>query len=136
LSQLRRREGLGPRTSLDQGRPSFQDREPLPLRELPAQLGDPLVNATNSYLRLYTLGECTVIVTKDFGRWHLSVAHPGRYPNWDEIAEARYRVLPPDITVVMVLPPTSQPYVNIHPNCFQLIQIDPDALIPWERGGL
>lgn len=81
-----------------------------------------MLNASNSYLRIYSLGECSVIVTKEFGTWHLSVAHPRRYPTWDEIAEARYRVVPDAVTMALVLPPRAE-YVNLHENCFQLTEV-------------
>lgn len=53
-------------------------------------------------------------------RWHLSISHPGRYPNWDEIAEARDKLLPADLAFVMLLPAAWDTYVNVHPNCFHL----------------
>jgi hypothetical protein len=44
------------------------------------------------------LWECTVIVTRaEATGWHLSIAHHARYPTWDEISQARYRLLPEDI---------------------------------------
>lgn len=81
-----------------------------------------LINAANSYLRCYLLGQCSVIVTKEFGDWHLSIAHPARYPTWDELAQARYRAVPKGVWMAMMLPPPEH-YVNIHRNCFQLVQI-------------
>lgn len=105
------------------GSPDYTKRPPLPLAERPPRPGDAVfLNAFNSYLRVYSLGPCSVIVTKEFGRWHLSIAHPSRYPHWDEIAEARYRVLPAGVTVALVLPPRAE-YVNYHPNCFQLHEV-------------
>lgn len=61
----------------------------------------------------------TVLVTKDAGRWHLSIAHPSRYPTWDEIKEARYRFVPDEVYMMMPLPP-SKVYLNVHQNCFHL----------------
>lgn len=66
--------------------------------------------------------------------WHLSISHrtneatpqPGRYPTWDEIAEARYRFVPDDVTVAMLLPPRSE-YVNAHATTFHLWQVAGDA---------
>jgi hypothetical protein len=55
----------------------------------------------------------TAFVAFEFGRWHLSIsARSGRYPTWDEIADARYDLLPDSITCVIVLPPRAQ-YVNV-----------------------
>lgn len=103
--------------------PTFAKRRPLPLVEVEVDTdpGHPLLNATNSYLREYLLGTCPVIVTREFGLWHLSISHPARYPTWDEVAEARYRILPPGLTFVMPLPPIGR-YLNMHPNCFHLFQ--------------
>lgn len=55
--------------------------------------------------------------------WHLSIAHPDRYPSWDEIADARYELVPDDVTMALLLPPPGE-YVNEHPHCFHLWQID------------
>lgn len=54
--------------------------------------------------------------------WHLSISHPSRYPNWDEIKDARYRFCPDDVDMVMHLPPRSQ-YVNVHNHCFHLHEL-------------
>jgi len=64
--------------------------------------------------------KCTVVVqhTAQLG-WHISVAHPFRYPSWDEIAAARYALVPDDACMAMMLPPEAE-YVNLHPNCFHL----------------
>lgn len=76
--------------------------------------------------------------------WHLSISHrlrvlrpdgtptPGRHPTWDEIADARYDLLPLDITVAMMLPPPHQ-YVNLQPTTFHLHQVqwlDPSFVPP------
>ncbi len=57
--------------------------------------------------------------------WHMSVSfqdHRGRnsrYPSWDELAHARYELLPDDISFVMHLPGTAE-YVAVHPTTFHL----------------
>lgn len=58
-------------------------------------------------------------------RWHLSISHPDRYPTWDEIKAARYRFVPKEITMAMLLPPPDE-YVNIDSNCFHLHQLHPE----------
>jgi len=100
----------------------------LPLKEIPtpADLQRRLINDRNTYLRAYMLGECSVLVTKEDDAWHLSIAHPGRYPRWDEISEARYRLLPEDKVIAMILPPRKA-YINIHENCFQMFEIPDDG---------
>lgn len=109
-------------------RPTFLDESPLPLAEHPppSTTEARLLNATNSYLRCYSLGECSVIVTREYGRHHLSIAHPRRDPTWREIAEARYRILPGDVVMAMLLPPLAS-YINLHAHCFQMIEIDDPA---------
>lgn len=113
------------------GAPSFDRRAALPLVEIPSPLATDrrLVNGSNSYLRTYRLGECTVIVTREYGRWHLSIAHESRYPTWDEIAEARYRILPGDLVMGLLLPPKAE-YVNIHRNCFQIVEVVDSREVP------
>jgi hypothetical protein len=109
---------------------------PLPLREVPAaaslraafDLVDHMAGTESAaYCRCYRLGECTVIVTREFGRWHLSIAHPARYPTWHEITQARYRLLPADATIAMLLPPQYE-YINIGKHVFQMIEIPREAL--------
>jgi hypothetical protein len=76
-------------------------------------------------------GECGVLISIDMGRWHMSISHPKRYPSWDEIKGARYKFLPTHIHVAMILPPPSE-YVNLHPNCFHLWEVqDPLANQIW-----
>jgi hypothetical protein len=74
--------------------------------------------------RIYSAaGGCSVIVSRDAGRWHVSISHRHRYPTWDEIADARYALVPDDVTMAMLLPPSSE-YVNAHDFCFHLWEID------------
>ena len=55
---------------------------------------------------------------------HLSVSHKARYPTWDELFNARYSLMPGDMTVAQILPAPEQ-YVNVHPFRFHLWEIDP-----------
>jgi hypothetical protein len=55
--------------------------------------------------------------------WHMSIAHERRYPTWDEIADVRYELVPDDVTMALLLPPSDE-YVNAHEFCFHLWQID------------
>jgi hypothetical protein len=88
--------------------------------------------------RAYTLGRCRVIVGREpIGaggelKWHLSISHRARYPTWDEIREARYRFIPNDVTVAMILPPKEE-YVNFHENCFHLHEIEDEKRIVIAR---
>lgn len=106
-------------------KPSALKRKPLPLAEQPPlPIHARLLTAENSYVRFYTLGDCTVLVTREFGRYHLSIAHPKRYPAWEEISEAWYRVVPGAAERVgaLILPPLSR-YLNVHEFCMQVHEI-------------
>lgn len=65
---------------------------------------------------------CTVLVAREPAGWHLSIAHSERYPTWDEIADARYALLPDEIYAAVILPPKAE-YVNLHDNCFHVRQV-------------
>jgi hypothetical protein len=77
--------------------------------------GNPLCN-------WYQWGDCRVFVGLEPAGWHLSISHPNRNPTWEEIKQARYDFCPHDVTMAMILPPTTE-YVNIHNFCFHLHQI-------------
>ncbi len=79
-------------------------------------------------LEAFWLRDCLVFTEIEAHGWHLSISHRRRYPTWDEIAEARYQLVPDDVTMVMALPP-SDTYVNLHPNVFHLHQAPPN----WEE---
>lgn len=62
--------------------------------------------------------------------FHLSISHrtangrPGRYPTWDEIADARDVLLPAEVSFVMVLP-AADDYVSLHDTTFHLHEEQP-----------
>lgn len=89
---------------------------------VPPKLAAALQNTENHYIRAYALGECSILVTKEFDSLHMSIAHPSRLPTWDEVAQARYRLLPGNRTYAMILPPVEE-YINLHPHCFQLMEV-------------
>jgi len=64
----------------------------------------------------YRVGECNVIQTT---KTHFSISNPRRDPTWEEIASARYALLPKLKDCVMVLPPDDA-YVNVHEHCFHV----------------
>jgi hypothetical protein len=75
-------------------------------------------------------GHLSVFVSREPSGWHLSISHrrgrdnrPGRYPGWDEIADARYQFCPPEVTMAMLLPPLEE-YVNLHETTFHLWQVN------------
>jgi hypothetical protein len=83
-----------------------------------------------SQTTFYGKAECKVILSHELPtpkdekkRWHLSISCQDRYPTWEEIKDARYSLLPMGLTFAQILPPMSQ-FINIHPNCFHLWEID------------
>jgi hypothetical protein len=78
-----------------------------------------------AYYRNVSDGRLRAILGEEPDGWHLSVSfvnHRGdgtRYPTWDEIADARYRLAPEEITLVMFLPPP-EAYVALHDTTFHL----------------
>ena len=83
--------------------------------------------------RAYAWHGCHIIIAKEAGRWHLSISHPRRLPTWNEVRDARYLLLPADITMAMILPPPTQ-YVNVHPYCFHLHEIEGENVGNSNRG--
>jgi len=88
----------------------------------PVQIGVDYV-----FNKAYAKGDLRIWVTRDAYwtgevRWHLSISTNHRYPTWEEIRDARYALLPDNITMGMLLPPKRE-YVNVHPNCFHLHEI-------------
>jgi hypothetical protein len=79
----------------------------------------------------YRSGDLYVIHCIEEGRNHLSVSARGRYPTWDEIADARYHFIG-DVDMAIILPPTKD-YVNLHPFVFHCWEIR-DKELPIERG--
>jgi hypothetical protein len=84
----------------------------------------------------WVVGECSVMVSRDpLGpdgsyRWHLSIAHPSRYPSWDEIKTAVYGIdtLPDGVVMAQILGTgrNQGEWVDVHRNCFHLYEtIDP-----------
>lgn len=76
-------------------------------------------------------GALRALVADEPAGWHLSVSWAGngprqalRYPTWDELAHARYELLPADIGVAMYLP-AELDYVAVHPTTFHLHQHPP-----------
>lgn len=78
------------------------------------------------YNQAFAKGDLRIWISREIHggclRWHLSISCQKRYPTWDEIRDARYDLMPDNITMGMLLPPKAQ-YVNIHPNCFHLHEI-------------
>jgi hypothetical protein len=73
--------------------------------------------------RFFKMGKVKIILSRYEHGWHMSISHPERYPTWDEIAKARYELIPNEVTMAMILPPQEE-FVNIHNFCFQLMEVE------------
>jgi hypothetical protein len=84
--------------------------------------------------KAFVVDKCSVIVSREdvkergvlVPRWHMSISRADRYPSWGEIKRARYELIPHDVTMAMLLPPPDQ-FVNVHPNCFHLWEIETET---------
>jgi hypothetical protein len=54
--------------------------------------------------------------------WHLSISHKYRIPTWDEMKDARYKFLPDDVNMAIMMPPRRM-YVNVHATTMHLWEI-------------
>lgn len=76
--------------------------------------------------KIHEWGECKVIVSPPFqGRgYHMSISHSERYPTWDEIRDSWYSLVTNSNNRIgaMILP-SKHEYINLHPNCFQVMEI-------------
>lgn len=64
----------------------------------------------------YVVGGANILQTD---KRHFSISCPNRDPTWEEIAAARYALLPKLKDCVMLLPPEDD-YVNAHEHCFHV----------------
>ena len=63
-----------------------------------------------------------ILVQMANGKWHLSVS-ANHTLGYYELKEIRYLFLPNGIHVAQIFPPR-QEFVNIHPNCFHLYELE------------
>ena len=70
-------------------------------------------------------GECLIFLSRHpkNGAYHLSISCKNRLPTWDELHDARYDLIPDDVTMAMILPPKAE-YVNVHEFCFHIYQVN------------
>jgi hypothetical protein len=135
------RQGIGAdgreTMTFDPTRTAPRPTPPLPVTEIPVHdtvreryYKDMIMyRCEDRYIRTFYLGQCSAIVTREFGKLHASVAHPHRDPTWAEIRAARDRFFPAQAWVVQVLPPEDH-YVNAHAHCFHLWEVDRSAIDP------
>lgn len=113
-------------TGVGQGHGGNSSLPPIREAEMPVSLVAAMVNGQlQPGTKFYRMGGAVTILVSppyEYRGWHLSVAHPSRYPTWDEVAKARYTLLPHDATFAMLLPPPGD-YVNLHNFVFQVVQL-------------
>lgn len=110
-------------------RPLSRQRSPwLGIPSLTQEMSDGTTTVIAHYFqRQVHDGSLLAITSEEPEGWHLSVSFRDRkgnltrYPSWDELAHARYELLPHDIDVVMHLPPPAD-YVALHDTTFHLHQ--------------
>ena len=64
-------------------------------------------------------------------RWHISIQHKDRVPNWDELVDAAHR-LRPGVVFAIGIPPRSW-WINVHPHVLHLHELHDTALIEQWR---
>lgn len=76
--------------------------------------------------RIFRMGDCKIFLSQmpATGYYHMSISTETRYPTWDEVVQARYELIPGNLTMAMILPPLDD-YINVHDYCFQLHQEGP-----------
>ena len=97
--------------------PNISVPRPVPAG-LPVELG----------AQMYIMGACLIIVGHSTSGWHLSMSCGSRYPTWDELAKARYELIPDGVTMAMLLPPQAE-YVNLHPTALHLWEVKAEQLV-------
>lgn len=66
--------------------------------------------------------------------WHISMSHRHgwknngeevitRLPTWDELKLAKYRLIPADVVMAILLPAIGQFYVDDHPTCLHMWEV-------------
>ena len=83
----------------------------------------------DGYLRVF-VGREPYVDQEDWSeenlRWHISVSHIGfdgkmvRCPTWDELKVAKYRLVPPDISMTLWFPSKEIPYLDDYETCLHL----------------
>lgn len=109
------------------------------IREKPLPERERVMIGLQPGTRYYRMGRATILLSPPFPEmdmgWHMSISRPDRYPSWDEIAKARYELIPNETEMVMHLPPRGD-YVNLHNFCFHIHElISPSPFTGRGSGG-
>lgn len=79
-------------------------------------------------VKQFAMGECTIFLAKekignDRPVMHLAISCKSRYPFWDEVLRARFRLLQDGMDVAIFLPKTRSQMKQME-NCFHLWQVN------------
>lgn len=83
-----------------------------------------LLPMSNSGVEYFEWNEMRVIRSTDGGQLHISMSFFDRSPDYSEMKAVRYAFAPDDLYMAQVFPPKSE-FVNVHPFCHHLWQIQP-----------
>ena len=72
---------------------------------------------------VFKMGRCTIIVSIDAGKWHLSISTPNASPSYKEIKAARYKLIPDNVTMAQIFPPMEE-FIDVHHYCHHLWEIE------------
>lgn len=72
--------------------------------------------------RYYRMGFAFIILGHSPAGWHMSISLPARYPTWDEIAEAWYKLTPENTAGGMILP-KPEDFVNVSKTCLHIWEV-------------
>ena len=70
----------------------------------------------------FRMGRCFVLVTKDNGKWHLSISTPNAQPSYKELKKARYQFIPNECYMAQIFPPKEE-FINLHEYCLHLYEL-------------
>jgi hypothetical protein len=108
------------------GKPDALGKRQLKLKSVPMR-PEFLTVGSVQYTAAHRLGDCLVMVGLELGKWHISISHQSRYPTWDEICQAWYRIvgpkLGPNAAGALILPRIDA-FINLHANCFHVHEVD------------
>jgi hypothetical protein len=124
MTKKRRRQRKPRGIGLGKGHKGHTDLssiQPIPLRAIEKRMRE--IGQLEPDAAAYSLGECRIMVGSSPLGHHLSIAHPSRYPTWDEVAKARTELLPDEKNFGMMLPPKAE-YVDVHTFCFHLWEVE------------
>jgi hypothetical protein len=80
-------------------------------------------------MKLFNHNGVSCILSKDGGKWHLSMSCPDRLPTYEEMKEIRYKYLPTVAYMAQIFPPLEE-FVNVHPFTLHLWQVGKSEIKP------